>query len=73
MRGIHQNKSHTYRFTVLSPKNPLQANAVEGSLQTEMDKNDDVKNYSGFVQTVLSRIKSLEGGWRTHSESIYRF
>jgi len=73
MRETHQNKIHIYRFAVLSPKKPLQANAAGGSLQTEMDENDDVKNYSGFVQTVLSRIKSLKGGWRTHSESIYRF
>jgi len=54
----------------LSRETPLQPNAVGGSLQSETGKNNDVKSTSGFVQTVLSKIKSLEGKLRAHSESI---
>ena len=53
----------------LSPKKPLQPSAVEGSLQTETDTNDDVKNYSGFVTAVLSPLFIVKGGWRVLSES----
>lgn len=70
MREIHQSKSHTCSFAVLSPENSLQPITGVGSSKQETALRRDVKYFSGFVPSVLPPFKISNVGGRARYESI---